>query len=48
VSGKNGTGNNGTGNNGTGNNGTDGKVGKSGTFSILGFEVVVWDLECGV
>jgi len=24
---------------GTGNNGTKGKVGKSGTFSILGFEM---------
>jgi len=31
------SGKNGTSNNGTGNNGTSGKLGKNGTFSILGF-----------
>jgi len=29
-------------NNGTDNNGTNGKIGKNGTFSTLGFGVVVW------
>jgi len=33
--------------NGTGNNGTSGKVGKNGTFSILGFGVGVESLEWG-
>jgi len=41
--GNNGTGNNGTGNNGTGNNGTSGKVGKNGTFLIIGFKLGVWN-----
>jgi len=44
VSGKNGNGKNGNGNNGNGNNGTSGKVGKNGTFSILGFGMGVWVL----
>jgi len=41
------SGKNGTSNNGTGNNGTSGKVGKNGTFSILGFGVGVEGLEWG-
>jgi len=45
VFGKNGTGNNGTDKNGTGYNGTNEKVGKSVTFSKLGFGV--WELEIG-
>jgi len=46
VSGKhNCTGRNGTGKYSTGNNGTNGEVGKDGTFSILGFGVVVGGLE---
>jgi len=41
------SGKNGTSNNGTGNNGTSGKVGKIGTFSILGFGMGVEGLEWG-
>jgi len=36
------------GKNGTSNNGTSGKVGKNGTFSILGFGVGAEGLEWGV
>jgi len=44
VSGENGISKNGTGNNGTGNKGTNGKVGKNGAFSILGFAVGLGNL----
>jgi len=52
VSGKNDTSENGTSKNGTSKNGTskNGKVGKHGTFSILGFRVGlgVWDGGLGL